>query len=46
MPMTETAQGDVSLGDTLTYTITATNTGNQTLNNVTVSEATARLVLR
>ncbi len=34
----EDGSGDVSLGDTLTYTITATNTGNQTLNNVTVSD--------
>ena len=30
--------GDVTLGDTLTYTITATNDGNITLNNVVVSD--------
>ena len=30
--------GDVSVGDTLTYTITATNTGNVTLSNVTVDD--------
>ena len=34
----EDGSGDVSVGDTLTYTITATNTGNVTLNNVTVSD--------
>ena len=30
--------GDVSVGDTLTYTITATNTGDMTLTNVAVSD--------
>ena len=32
----EDGSGDVSVGDTLTYTITATNTGSATLTNVTV----------
>jgi len=34
----EDGSGDVSLGDTLTYTITATNSGTTTLNNVVVSD--------
>ena len=34
----EDQSGDVTLNDTLTYTITATNSGNVTLNNVTVSD--------
>ena len=34
----EDGSGTVSLNDSLTYTITATNTGNVTLNNVTVSD--------
>ncbi len=34
----EDSSGDVSLGDTLTYTITATNAGTTTLNNVVVSD--------
>ena len=34
----EDGSGSVSLNDTLTYTITATNIGNVTLNNVTVSD--------
>jgi len=35
----EDASGDVSLGDTLTYTITATNTGAALLTNLVVSDA-------
>ena len=34
----EDGSGDVSVGDTLTYTITATNSGAATLTNVTVSD--------
>ncbi len=34
----EDGSGDVSVGDTLMYTITATNTGNIDLNNVVVSD--------
>jgi len=34
----EDGSGDVSVGDTLTYTITATNTGTATLTGVTVSD--------
>ena len=34
----EDGNSSVSIGDTLTYTITATNTGNTTQNNVTVSD--------
>jgi len=34
----EDGSGDVSVGDTLTYTITATNTGDATLTNVIVSD--------
>ena len=34
----EDGSGTVSLNDTLTYTITATNSGNVTLNNVTVDD--------
>ena len=30
--------GDISVGDTLTYTITATNTGGATLTNVTITD--------
>jgi uncharacterized repeat protein (TIGR01451 family)/fimbrial isopeptide formation D2 family protein len=33
------SDGNVTLGDTLTYTITATNNGNISLNNVVVSDA-------
>ena len=35
----EDGSGDVSLGDTLTYTVTATNDGNTTLTNIVVSDA-------
>ncbi len=35
----EDGSSDVSVGDTLTYTVTATNNGNITLNNVVVSDA-------
>ena len=35
----EDGSGDVSLGDTLTYTVTATNSGTTTLTGVTVSDA-------
>ncbi len=35
----EDVSGDVSVGDTLTYTVTATNSGTLTLNNVIVSDA-------
>ncbi len=35
----EDGSGTVSLGDTLTYTVTATNTGDVTLNNVVVSDS-------
>ncbi len=35
----EDGSGAISLGDTLTYTITATNIGNITLDNVTVSDS-------
>ncbi len=35
----EDGSGTVNLGDTLTYTITTTNTGNVTLNNVTVADS-------
>jgi uncharacterized repeat protein (TIGR01451 family) len=35
----EDGSGTVSLGDTLHYTITATNTGNVTLHNVTVTDS-------
>ena len=34
----EDGSDDVSVGDTLTYTITAMNSGNVTLNNLTVSD--------
>ena len=34
----EDGSGDVSAGDTLTYTVTATSTGSQTLTNVVVSD--------
>lgn len=34
----EDASGTISLGDTLTYTVTATNDGSVTLNNVVVSD--------
>ena len=34
----EDGSGDVTFGDTLTYTITASNTGSATLNNVVVSD--------
>lgn len=34
----EDASGDITLGDTLTYTVTATNTGNTTLHHVLVSD--------
>jgi len=35
----EDSSGDVSVGDTLTYTITATNTGTATLTNLVVTDA-------
>jgi uncharacterized repeat protein (TIGR01451 family)/LPXTG-motif cell wall-anchored protein len=35
----EDGSGNVSLGDTLTYTITATNNGTSTLNNVVVTDS-------
>ncbi len=35
----EDGSGDVSIGDTLTYTVTATNSGTTTLNNVVVTDA-------
>ena len=34
----EDGSGNVSVGDTLTYTVTATNSGTTTLNNVVVSD--------
>ncbi|WP_157892998.1 DUF7507 domain-containing protein, partial [Marinicella sediminis] len=34
----EDGSGTISLNDTLTYTVTVTNTGNVTLNNVTVTD--------
>ena len=35
---TRTVQGDVSVGDTLTYTVTATNTGTANLTDVVVTD--------
>ncbi|MDN4471957.1 DUF7507 domain-containing protein [Demequina zhanjiangensis] len=35
----EDGSGDVSVGDTLTYTVTATNTGTANLTNVTVTDS-------
>ena len=39
----EDGSGDVSLGDTLTYSFTVTNTGNVTLTGVTVADPTATM---
>ncbi len=42
----EDGSGDVSAGDTLTYTITATNTGGASLTNLVVSDSDHGLVAR